>query len=180
MYILYYTKQILSRYAILRLVTHQKGPTSTLLIIILFVLLAGFVIYQLLAFKTFSGPGFSFRYPSNWVVNNYQNGEDAIFVLDENHREIITMQTNEMSSNDYCNPDPNKKVALPLGKNDVNVDLPYACIPPIIQVKTSNGKLFYFSFRYLGIGQTDKNQAGRFLKTIKGLEFIRQFFHHQP
>lgn len=112
--------------------------------------------------------GFSFEYPSNWLVNTFQNNGDfnkGFTVVNEDDEEILTMYQEGRYGASCKEIAPVQKNVL-FGEN--KVDIKFDCDHP--RVKTKSGKEFAVGLYVFG---SESEQDGlKLLKSIKGLTVI--------
>jgi hypothetical protein len=115
--------------------------------------------------------GISFQYPGDWLV---KTNSDDLVVYDEGDHEIVTLTSSTPSYNIACKHTYDKKQTYPLGATQVTFDMASECLnDTYVKVRTQSDKEMYFSFQFISIGQTNKEQDIQFLKTIKGIEIIK-------
>lgn len=126
--------------------------------------------------KTFTNDnlGFSFEFPSNWLVNTFQNNGDynkGFTLVNEDDGEVITMYF-EPGDRAGCDKDYSKN------KTYFNEDKKfefgdtgktYDC--HFFVVKTSRGFEFFMELKFFGTEGEDKGLE--IVKSFKGLEIVR-------
>ncbi|MBI3485802.1 hypothetical protein HY025_02550 [Candidatus Daviesbacteria bacterium] len=110
--------------------------------------------------------GYSFKYPSNWLVNSFQNGDynKGITIVDEHDWEVITMYQEPGSRAGCSIPTEYKKIQFEASLVNVLFD----CDHP--RVKTKNGQEFRFEMKFFGYPPEAK--ALELLKTVQGLTIV--------